>query len=259
MPSLVRMVRFVVRSSSCLLSVSNCTKHSRGLMSRVADSVSSDPPPNRAGSYNLRHFQYSKNTPEPDFIRYRDGMPMPTRLTSRRADRDRNAVSGARQSRAARRARAVHVRQHLPEIRFLGRAWTVTPAGATQQVGTSHVDVVSGGCALLENWRDARGGEGKSLNTYDPALKQWRQFWVGQQGGVTDYSRSEWNGSTISFFADVPAANGRPKATMRLSFTPLSHDRSSPAQRDLDRRRQDVEDAIRLPLSPRAVDPRGAV
>ncbi len=103
-------------------------------------------------------------------------------------------------------------------------SWTVTPAGATQQVGTSRIDVVSGGCALLENWRDARGGEGKSLNTYDPALRQWRQFWVGQQGGVTDYARSEWNGSTISFYADVPAANGRPKATMRLSFTPISRD-----------------------------------
>ena len=102
--------------------------------------------------------------------------------------------------------------------------WTVTnPQGA--QVGTSHVEVVSGGCGLLENWRDARGGEGKSLNTYDPARGQWRQFWVGQFGAVTDYSRSEWHDGTISFYADVPASRGTPAGMLRLSFSPVAHDR----------------------------------
>jgi hypothetical protein len=53
-------------------------------------------------------------------------------------------------------------------------------------------------------------------------------FWVGTwtvtPAGATQVGTSHWNGSTISFFVDVPATNGRPKATMRLSFTPLSHD-----------------------------------
>lgn len=102
--------------------------------------------------------------------------------------------------------------------------WAVTnPQGA--QVGTSHVEAVSGGCGLLENWHDARGGEGKSLNTYDPAKKQWRQFWVGQLGAVTDYARSEWHDGTLSFFAQGPTSAGTPAVLIRLSFTPLSPDR----------------------------------
>jgi hypothetical protein len=103
---------------------------------------------------------------------------------------------------------------------FWAGNWRVTTPGGTQ-VGSSHVDIVSGGCALLENWRDMRGSEGKSLNTYDPGTRQWRQFWVGQGGGVTDYSRSEWTGKTLSFYATAPASQGKPAVTFRLSFTAL--------------------------------------
>jgi hypothetical protein len=97
--------------------------------------------------------------------------------------------------------------------------WRVTTVGG-QQVGTSHVDVVSGGCALLENWRDTRGSEGKSLNTYDPSTRAWRQFWVGQGGAVTDYSASEWDGASLVFMAHSRGPNGAELA-QRLTFTPL--------------------------------------
>jgi len=97
--------------------------------------------------------------------------------------------------------------------------WRVTTPGG-QQVGTSHVDVVSGGCALLENWRDMRGSEGKSLNTFDPTSGAWRQFWVGQGGGVTDYNESEWHGSSLTFVAHSRAQNGS-AFMQRLTFTPL--------------------------------------
>ena len=41
--------------------------------------------------------------------------------------------------------------------------------------GSSVVQSVSGGCALLENWTSGSGGHGKSLNAYNPAIKQWQQ------------------------------------------------------------------------------------
>jgi hypothetical protein len=102
-------------------------------------------------------------------------------------------------------------------------SWLVTTPGGTP-VGTSRVDVVSGGCAILESWRSVRGAEGKSLNTYDAARGQWRQFWVGQAGGLTDYSRSEWDGKALVFYADVAASNGKAASVYRLSFTPLDSD-----------------------------------
>ncbi len=102
---------------------------------------------------------------------------------------------------------------------WVGNWRVTTPTG--HLVGTSHVDVVSGGCALLENWRDTRGGEGKSLNTFDPATGGWRQFWVGQGGGTTDYNQSEWHGSSLTFTSHRRGTNGGPEIIQRLTFTPL--------------------------------------
>ncbi len=70
--------------------------------------------------------------------------------------------------------------------------WTVTdPQGAT--VGSNVIRSVSGGCALLESWTDARGTTGTSINYYDPRTQRWTQVWVGEggsilhlQGGIVD-------------------------------------------------------------------------
>ena len=101
---------------------------------------------------------------------------------------------------------------------WLGQ-WNVTPADATTVVGHSRVEKVSGGCALLENWSALNGIEGKSLNAYDPGLKHWRQFWVGQDGVVNDYRDSHWEGGKLVFLA---ASNpGDADAQRRLSFAPV--------------------------------------
>lgn len=60
--------------------------------------------------------------------------------------------------------------------------WTVTgPRG--RQLGTNNVILVSDGCAVLEQWRDAAGVTGTSLNFYNAATRQWEQHWMGGQGG----------------------------------------------------------------------------
>ncbi len=87
--------------------------------------------------------------------------------------------------------------------------------------GRSNVHVVSGGCALLENWTSLRGQTGKSLNAYNPQTHQWQQYWVGQGGLVTPYLESEWNERSVSFISrPAPGATGAP--ALRLTFTPLS-------------------------------------
>lgn len=57
-------------------------------------------------------------------------------------------------------------------------AWTVTDS-AGQVLGTNEITRIAGGCGLREHWRGARGGEGMSLNVWQPALGGWTQFWVG--------------------------------------------------------------------------------
>ena len=39
----------------------------------------------------------------------------------------------------------------------------------------------------MENWTNAKGGQGSSMNYYDPVEGQWRQLWVA--GGYSiDYT-----------------------------------------------------------------------
>jgi hypothetical protein len=86
-------------------------------------------------------------------------------------------------------------------------------------VGGSVVQSVSGGCALLENWTSARGGQGKSLNAYNPAIGQWQQYWIGQDGNPTEYRESTWSGASVVFRAHSPAAGATPATEQRLTFT----------------------------------------
>lgn len=58
-------------------------------------------------------------------------------------------------------------------------SWTVTDSSGGTVYGQNDVIRIAGGCGLREHWRAARGGEGLSLNVYQPALGHWTQFWVG--------------------------------------------------------------------------------
>jgi hypothetical protein len=87
--------------------------------------------------------------------------------------------------------------------------------------GRSSVQRVSGGCALLENWTAPNGSTGKSLNTYNPEVGHWQQFWVGQFGAVTEYRDSEWRGDTLVFHATSRPSSGK-EMLIRLSFAPLA-------------------------------------
>jgi hypothetical protein len=84
--------------------------------------------------------------------------------------------------------------------------------------GTSVIQSVSGGCALLENWTSARGGNGKSLNAYNPALKQWQQYWIGQDGVVTEFSTSTYDGRSLTFLTKNDA---KLDSLSRMAFTPV--------------------------------------
>jgi len=98
--------------------------------------------------------------------------------------------------------------------------WTVTTAGGTV-VGSSVVQSINGGCSLLENWTAARGSTGKSLNSFNPAISKWQQYWVDQTGGVTEYRDSEWHNGALSFLARGTQPNGSP-VLQRLTFSAVS-------------------------------------
>lgn len=93
--------------------------------------------------------------------------------------------------------------------------WAVTnPAGKV--AGHSKIESAYG-AGVLENWTGARGSNGRSLNAYNAAKKQWQQFWVGSDGGVLELAGGMVNGQMVlSADHDV---NGKP-TTERITWTP---------------------------------------
>lgn len=95
--------------------------------------------------------------------------------------------------------------------------WDVTTRDG-KPAGSSVIESVSGGCALLENWTSRGGGRGKSLNAYNPAIKQWQQYWIGQDGQVAEFRSSKFDGKSMAFFIKDDA---KPLVLRRLRFTPI--------------------------------------
>lgn len=61
-------------------------------------------------------------------------------------------------------------------------SWTVTNPSNGVTSGSSRIEKVSSGCAVLEHWTDARGTDGHSINFYDPQSQTWHQVWMGSDG-----------------------------------------------------------------------------
>lgn len=71
------------------------------------------------------------------------------------------------------------------QLDFWVGEWTVW--AGDEQAGHNRIEKILGGCALLEHWTSASGGEGKSLFYVDDA-GAWQQVWVTERatepGGV---------------------------------------------------------------------------
>lgn len=74
--------------------------------------------------------------------------------------------------------------------------WAVTtPDG--KPAGSNKIEPIAQGAGLLENWAGAGGGDGKSLNVYNRANKQWQQFWLGAGGGVLELAGGIVGGNMV--------------------------------------------------------------
>src|SRR5688572_15152421 len=65
---------------------------------------------------------------------------------------------------------------------WLGR-WSVRDSSG-KEIGKNTITSVQRGCALREEWTDARGNTGESLTAYDRAVRQWHQTWIDVEGNV---------------------------------------------------------------------------
>jgi hypothetical protein len=82
--------------------------------------------------------------------------------------------------------------EKFQEFDFWIGDWDVHTADGTQ-VGRNSIKAVERGCALIENWTDANGNTGMSMNYIDKTTDEWVQVWMAEggsqiliRGGLTD-------------------------------------------------------------------------
>ena len=97
---------------------------------------------------------------------------------------------------------------HAREFDFWAGEWNVYPTGTKTLVGESSVQIISGGCALLENWTSP-ASTGKSINYIDPVTNKWKQAWAGSYSkGIQEFINGEYKDSAMRFVFEYKDAQG---------------------------------------------------
>jgi len=96
--------------------------------------------------------------------------------------------------------------------------WRVTEKG--KLAGHNRIERILDGCALLENWTGAKGGEGKSLNFFDRDDGLWHQTWIDRSGGALFLSGKFENGA-MRLQGAQPASDKQPATRHRITWTAL--------------------------------------
>ena len=99
---------------------------------------------------------------------------------------------------------------------WLGK-WTIVENGL--DAGTNVIRKALDGCAVTESYA-ADGFVGRSLNSYDPATRQWHQHWVDHVGTVLTLFGGIENGSMVMQGSRPLPSGGR--IVDRISWTKLA-------------------------------------
>ena len=106
---------------------------------------------------------------------------------------------------------------HSREFDFWIGEWDVYVTGTRQPAGHSLIQMVSGGCAILENW-DSPASTGKSINFIDPATNKWKQSWSGSyKNGNQEFINGEYRDNAMHLDFETKDAQGN-KITGRFIF-----------------------------------------
>jgi tetratricopeptide (TPR) repeat protein len=90
---------------------------------------------------------------------------------------------------------------HAREFDFWAGEWNVFVTGTNTVAGHSVIQVIAGGCAILENWTSNNGfNNGKSINFIDPVTNKWKQSWAGAYAnGIQEFTNGEYKDGAMRF------------------------------------------------------------
>jgi hypothetical protein len=111
--------------------------------------------------------------------------------------------------------------------------WDVFDLKSGVKDGTNRIEKILKGCAIIENWSDTSGGEGKSFFYVVRATGQWRQVWVEDSGGMKEKALQDSDtGVSVRFQGEIlhrdgsshldrttlqPMTGGRVRQTIEIS------------------------------------------
>jgi hypothetical protein len=85
--------------------------------------------------------------------------------------------------------------------------------------GHNSIQKLDKGCLVLEHWTSPGGGEGHSINYYDPIDTHWRQVWVSPNLSI-DYTGGLDEGGRMVLVGTIHYYNGGKTFPFRGIWTP---------------------------------------
>ena len=90
---------------------------------------------------------------------------------------------------------------------WIGQWEVKNPSGGLE--GHNRIEKILGGCAILENWTEADGSEGKSLFYFDAPGGRWKQVWITDAGQFKEKAEVKDAPEGVRFQGEIPLRDGR--------------------------------------------------
>ena len=108
---------------------------------------------------------------------------------------------------------------------FWVSSWRVVVGDDERQVGKNSIQKILNGCAIIENWQDMTGGEGKSLFYLDETARTWKQVWITDGGGLKEkHLIAVFDGGGVRFQGEIRTPDGS-LILDRTTLTPMPEGR----------------------------------
>lgn len=108
---------------------------------------------------------------------------------------------------------------HFNDFDFWLGSWRVTARANDQHAGDNVITKIEANCAIQENWTNAGGGTGMSLNYYNPSSDKWRQIWISAPGYIIDIEGGLVDGAMVLEGAVMAYSDGI-EHSFRGTWTP---------------------------------------
>ncbi len=109
--------------------------------------------------------------------------------------------------------RAAHPCQNHPgfkKLDFWVGEWNVVSNDTKREAsGTNKIQKTLDGCAIIENWRDVTGHEGKSFFAFNIITGKWKQLWVQDDTGYKEKEMTPDYEGGVRFVGRIVGPGGR--------------------------------------------------